>query len=65
MFVLIAYRLDLEIGTSYIKDAVCIEFIVNELIRIIENAGLMGMPVPPVITRAIDILTKKTEESEE
>lgn len=65
LFVLIAYRLDLEIGTNYIKDAVCIGFIVNELISIVENAGLMGMPVPSVITKAIDILTKKAEESEE
>ncbi|MFQ9516711.1 MAG: holin family protein [Eubacterium sp.] len=61
LFVLIAYRLDVEIGTSYIKDAVCIGFIANELISIVENAGLMGMPVPAPITKAIDILTNKSE----
>lgn len=44
--VLIAYRLDLVIGTNYIRDAVIIGFIANELISITENAGLMGLPLP-------------------
>lgn len=61
LIVLIAYRLDLIIGTSYIRDAVIIGFITNELISIIENAGLMGIPLPAVLTRAIDILQKKSE----
>ena len=56
VLVLIGYRLDVAVGTSYIKDAVCIAFIANELISIIENAGLMGIPVPEVITNGIDLL---------
>ena len=59
LFVLIAYRLDLAIGVNYIRDTVIIGFIANELISIIENAGLMGLPLPEVITQAIDILQKK------
>ena len=62
LFVLIAYRLDLAIGVSYIRDTVIIGFIANELISIVENAGLMGIPLPSVITKAIDVLTKKGEE---
>ncbi len=65
VFVLVAYRLDLIIGTNYIRDAVIIAFIANELISLVENAGLMGVPLPAVITKAIDILQKKSEESEE
>lgn len=65
LFVLIASRLDIAIGTSYIRDAVCITFIANELISIIENAGLMGIPIPQVITNAIEILKEKNKESEE
>ena len=61
LFVLIGYRLDLAIGTSYIRDAVCIAFIANELISIVENAGLMGLPIPSVITKAIDVLNQKGE----
>lgn len=59
LFVLIGYRLDLAVGTTYIRDAVCIAFIANELLSIVENAGLMGIPIPAVITNAIDILKKK------
>lgn len=61
IFVLIAYRLDLVIGTNYIRDAVIIGFIANETISLVENAGLMGVPLPAVITKAIDILQKKAE----
>lgn len=61
LFVLIAYRLDLALGVSYIRDAVVIGFIANELISIVENAGLMGVPLPTVLQNAIDILTKKSE----
>lgn len=59
VFVLIANRLDIVLGTSYIRDAVCIAYIVNELVSIIENAGLMGVPVPDVVMNAIDALKKK------
>lgn len=62
LFVLVAYRLDLAIGVDYIRDAVIIGFIANELISIVENAGLMGIPLPAVITNAIDILTQKAEK---
>lgn len=61
LFVLIAYRLDLEIGTNYIRDAVIIGFMANELISIVENAGLIGLPLPAVVTKAVDILTKKAD----
>lgn len=64
LFVLIAYRLDLALGVTYIRDAVIIGFMANELISIVENAGLMGLPLPAVITKAIDVLTKKATESE-
>lgn len=65
LFVLIAYRLDLLIGTSYIKDAVVIGFCANELISIVENAGLMGLPMPKVITRALDVLIDKADFNKE
>lgn len=61
LIVLIANRLDLVIGTDYIRDAVCIAYIANETISIIENAGLMGVPIPEVITNGIELLKKKSE----
>lgn len=65
LFVLIAHRLDLSIGTSYIRDTVVIGFMANELISIVENAGLMGLPLPSVLTKAIDILNKKSQASQQ
>lgn len=63
LYLLIAYRLDLTVGSSYIKDSVCIFFICNELISITENATLMGFPTPSFITSAIDILKQKSNEN--
>lgn len=65
LIVLIAYRLDLLIGTNYIRDAVIIGFCANEAISIVENAGLMGLPLPAVISKAIDLLTKKSNNESE
>lgn len=61
LVVLVACRLDLVMGSSFIRDAVVIAFIANETISIIENAGLMGIPIPAVIVKAIEVLKKKTE----
>ena len=59
LVVLVACRLDLTLSTTYIKDAVIIAFIANETISIIENAGLMGVPMNDTIKNAIDVLQKK------
>ena len=63
MIVLVAVRLDIIMHTTYIKDAVIIAFVVNESISIIENAGLMGIPIPPVIAKAIDVLRNESEKA--
>lgn len=65
LFVVLAVRLDLLIGANYIRDAVCIAFILNELISIVENAGLMGIPIPGVIKKAIEILKEKEQSENE
>lgn len=59
LIVLVACRLDLTLSTTYIKDAVIIAFMANEAISIIENAGLMGVPMNDTIKNAIDVLQKK------
>ena len=62
LFVLIAYRLDLALGLDYVRTATIIGFMINELISIVENAGLMGMKLPNALTRAIEILNEKGEK---
>ena len=64
LYVIVACKLDMIIGTNYIRDVVVIGFVANETISITENLGLMGVPMPSVIKKAIDILTKKTEVEE-
>lgn len=59
LIVLVACRLDLTLSTTYIKDAVIIAFMANEAISIIENAGLMGVPMNDTLKNAIDVLQKK------
>ena len=62
LIVLVAVRLDIIMHTTYIRDAVVIAFIANESISIIENAGLMGVPIPVVIAKAIDVLKKESDK---
>ena len=65
LVVLVAYRLDLLIGANYIRDMVVIAFCTNEVISIVENCGLMGLPLPRIFTKIIDVLKNKAEEHEE
>ena len=61
LIVLVACRLDAVMATSFVRDAVVIGFICNETISIIENAGLMRLPIPAAITKAVDILKQRSE----
>ncbi len=61
-YILIAARLDRLLGMDYIRNAVCIGFIANELLSIVENAGLMGVPLPAMIRKVIDILKENAEK---
>ena len=59
LIVLVACRLDLLVGTEFIRDTVIIAYCTNELISIIENAGIMGIPIPKPLIDAIDTLKSK------
>lgn len=61
LIVLVGVRIDILTGADYVRDAVIFALCGNELISIIENTGLMGLPVPKVILNAIDVLKKKEE----
>ena len=65
LMVVVGVRIDILLGTTYIRDTVCISFCLNELLSIIENATLMGIPFPPVIKKAIDVLQTKVGRAEE
>lgn len=61
LIVLVAHRLDILLGFNYLRTAVIIAFCANELISIIENLGIMGVPMPAVIKKAVEVLQSKAE----
>ena len=63
--VLVAHRLDIALDSDYIRTAVIIGFIFNEVISIVENIGIIGIPLPGCLIRSIEILKKKGDESDE
>ena len=63
LVVLIAHRLDLALGTHFIKDGVITAYILNDAVSIIENIGLMGLPMPQVLKKAIDMLKEEKDEN--
>ena len=62
LVVLIACRLDLMLGAHFIRDVVVIALVSNESLSIIENLGLMGVPIPAPIINAIEVLKNKADE---
>lgn len=63
LVILAAARLDLVIGSDFIRDAAVIGFTANEGLSIVENAGLMGVPVPRAVTSAIHVLREKADKA--
>lgn len=61
-YVLIASKLDMFMGNEYLRNAVCIGFIANEALSILENAGLMGLPMPAQLKKAIALLKESAEK---
>ena len=58
IYVFVGVHLDILMNNDYIGNTICIGFIVNELISIIEIAGIMGIPMPTVLKNIIDILNE-------
>lgn len=59
LFVLVAVQIDRLLGSDYVRDAVCIGFCANEILSIIENLGLAGIPMPQAVVKALEQLQKK------
>ncbi len=65
LIVLIAHRVDLALGVDFVRTATVIGYIVNESISIVENAGLMGIPIPQKLRQAIEILRNNSNDRNE
>lgn len=62
LMVLVATQLDMVMEVDYIRYGLILAFMLNELISITENAGLMGVPIPQILTDAIDVLRKQNSK---
>lgn len=60
LFVLVAVQIDLLLGADYVRDAVCIGFCTNEVLSIVENLGLAGVPMPQAVTKALEQLRQES-----
>ena len=56
MLVWIGVLLDQALGSSYARTAVVLFFVGNEGISLLENLGLMGVPFPAFLRRALEAL---------
>ena len=59
LFVVVAVQMDRLVGSDYIRDAVCIGFCTNEVLSIVENLGLAGVPMPQAVVNALEQLQKQ------
>lgn len=57
--VLVGIQLDRLLGIDYARNAVCLGLCSNELLSIVENLGLAGIPMPKAIQRALEQLQEK------
>ena len=62
LIVVIANLADILLEVHYIRDAAIIGFCANECISILENAGLMGIRIPRVLTAALEKLGEEAED---
>jgi len=60
--VALAHLVDTALGDAHLfRDASIFFFLANELLSVIENLGRVGVPIPPVIQRAVEVLRGKSE----
>ena len=62
LFCFMSALFDMLLGTKFILYTVAIGFIVSESISIMENAGLMGVPIPKAFRDAIAVLKNREDK---
>lgn len=63
VIVAIAHAVDIVLGDGHLfRDAAIFFYIANELISITENAGRIGVPLPPGIQKAVEVLRSKGDQ---
>lgn len=64
LLVWLGVLLDNALGVTYIRTAVVLFFIGNEGISLLENLGLMGVPFPSFLQKALEALREQGDQGE-
>lgn len=60
--VAIAHLVDSVLGDAHLfRDAAIFFYLANELLSVTENLGRIGVPIPSVVQKAVDVLRSKGE----
>lgn len=62
LFVGLGAMLDQLTSSDFFRDAVCLFYVGNEGLSILENTAIMGVPYPQMIKDALEILKKKGDQ---
>ena len=65
MLVWLAVMMDNAMGVHVARTAVCLFFIGNEGLSLLENIGLMGVPYPAFLKNALEQLKQRGDEGKE
>lgn len=58
--VAVAHLIDSAMGDAHLfRDAAIFFYLANELLSLIENAGRLGAPIPPMLQKAVEVLREK------
>lgn len=65
VLIAVLHQIDITFNSNaFAMNAGIISFMIFELVSIIENAGLMGITVPPIFNKIIDTLNQKIKDGE-
>ena len=63
--IMVIVQIDIVVNSNgFLRNAAILGFMLNEVLSIVENLGLMGIKMPEAVTEAIDILKIKSQERE-
>ena len=62
LMVLLGAMMDRTMGIDYVRTAVCLFYIANEGLSILENTAIMGVPYPAFVENMLDVMRRKAGE---
>lgn len=65
LFVWLGANLDELLGVTYVRTAICMFFIANEGLSILESTAIIGVPWPPFVKNMLEALRKQGDAPEE